>query len=125
MAAKFEIRSPKTGEFRWVLTSQGRTLATSEAYTRKVSCVNAIESVRKAAPTATLADMTAGPTTAPQKAARATGRALGKVAAKTKAVVAAPAKAPAKTPAKTAAKKPAKAPAKKAAATRKRTPRSS
>ncbi|MDQ1499751.1 MAG: hypothetical protein QOI86_3091, partial [Actinomycetota bacterium] len=27
MAAKFEIRSPKAGEFNWVLLSQGRTLA--------------------------------------------------------------------------------------------------
>ena len=54
MAAKFEIRQPKAGEFRWVLVSQGRTLATSESYTRKVSAEKAIESLRKAAASATV-----------------------------------------------------------------------
>ena len=58
MAAKFEVRQPKAGEFRWVLTSQGRTLATSEAYGRRVSAVKAIESLRKAAATATVDDTT-------------------------------------------------------------------
>jgi uncharacterized protein YegP (UPF0339 family) len=88
MAAKFEILQPKPGEFRWVLTNQGRVLARSGAYTRKVSCVNAIESFRKAAPTATIDDTTtakttkpASATTASAKAARVTGRAVGKAAA--------------------------------------------
>jgi len=53
MAAKFEIKSSKAGEFNWVLTSQGRTLATGESYTRKASAEKAIDSLRKAAGTAT------------------------------------------------------------------------
>jgi uncharacterized protein YegP (UPF0339 family) len=87
MAAKFEITQPKPGEFRWVLTSQGRVLAKSDAYTRKVSCVNAMESFRKAAPTADIVDTTAKtvklapPRTTTGKAARKTGRAVGKAAA--------------------------------------------
>ena len=84
MAAKFEIVQPQTGEFRWVLTSQGRVLAKSDPYTRKVSCVNAMESFRKAAPTADIVDHTARPKvpqTIPAKAARATGRVVGKAAA--------------------------------------------
>ncbi len=99
MTAKFEILQPKPGEFRWVLTSQGRVLARSDTYTRKASCVNAMESFRKAAPTATLDDKTvaavlkgAGPKRsaakpAPAKAARATGRVVGKAAAKVKHLV--------------------------------------
>jgi len=71
MAAKFEIRSSKTGEFNWVLTSQGRTLATGESYTRKASAEKAIESLRSAAGTATVADLTLPPAkTAPAKAAK-------------------------------------------------------
>jgi uncharacterized protein YegP (UPF0339 family) len=85
MAAKFEIVQPRAGEFRWVLTSQGRVLAKSDAYTRRVSCVNAMESFRKAAPTADIVDHTARPAQAaqsvPAKAARVTGRVVGKAAA--------------------------------------------
>jgi uncharacterized protein YegP (UPF0339 family) len=70
MAAKFEIRSAKAGEFNWVLTSQGRTLATGESYTRKGSAEKAIDSLRKAASTATVADLTLPPAkTAPGTAA--------------------------------------------------------
>ena len=58
MAAKFEIRSPKAGQFRWVLTSQGRTLATGETYSRRVSAEKAIDSLHKAAATATIDDTT-------------------------------------------------------------------
>jgi uncharacterized protein YegP (UPF0339 family) len=61
MAAKFEVRKNGTGEFRFVLVSQGRVLATSEPYGRKVSCLNAIESLRKAAGTAPVADNTIPP----------------------------------------------------------------
>ena len=87
MAAKFEITQPKPGEFRWVLTSQGRVLAKSDPYTRKVSCVNAMESFRKAAPSAEILDTTArpakaaAPKTVPGKVARTTGRVVGKAAA--------------------------------------------
>jgi uncharacterized protein YegP (UPF0339 family) len=93
MAARYEILQPRAGEFRWVLTNQGRVLARSEAYTRRVSCTNAIESFRKAVPTADVHDATAGtvklapPATVPGKAARVTGRVVGKVAAKAKQVV--------------------------------------
>ena len=94
MAAKFEILQSKAGEFRWVLTSQGRVLAKSDAYTRKVSCLTAMEAFRKAVPTATVVDTTAKPakasaakgrrTTKPvsARAARTTGRVVGKAAAK-------------------------------------------
>src|SRR3954453_21690177 len=87
MAAKFEITQPKPGEFRWVLTSQGRVLAKSDAYSRKVSCVNAMESFRKAAPTAAVVDTAAKSVklaparTTTGRAARKTGRAVGKAAA--------------------------------------------
>jgi uncharacterized protein YegP (UPF0339 family) len=87
MAAKFEIQQPKPGQFKWVLTSQGRVLAESDTYTRKVSCVNALESFRKAAPTAAVVDHTvkpakaAAPTSTPGKVARKTGRVVGKAAA--------------------------------------------
>lgn len=88
MVAKFEIQQPNPGEFRWVLTSQGRVLARSDAYTRKVSCVNAMESFRKAAPGAEIIDHTArpakadaAPKTVSGKVARTTGRVVGKAAA--------------------------------------------
>ena len=96
MAAKFEIFQPKPGEFRWVLTSQGRVLARSDTYTRKASCVNAMESFREAAPTAVVDDRTVAPAKggaargdkpATAKAARATGRVVGKAAAKVKELV--------------------------------------
>ena len=58
MAANFEILQPRPGEFRWVLMSQGRVLARSEAYTRRVSCQNAIESFRQAAVAAVVDDQT-------------------------------------------------------------------
>jgi len=88
VAAKFEIRQPKAGEFRWVLVSQGRTLATSESYTRKVSAEKAIESLRKAAATATVNDTTAKPAKK-VAAAKTTVKRAAKTVAKT---VAAPAK---------------------------------
>src|SRR6185295_17286403 len=90
MAAKFEVSSSKGG-FKWILTSQGRTLAHSEPYSRKASCMNAIDSLRKAAATATVSDGTVASTSpaaakpaAAKKAAprKATAR---KAAAKTAA----------------------------------------
>lgn len=83
MAAKFEIRSPKAGQFRWVLTSQGRTLATGETYSRRVSAEKAIDSLQAAAATATIHDTTIkarpGKSTA---AARDSRRPAGKTAPK-------------------------------------------
>jgi uncharacterized protein YegP (UPF0339 family) len=104
MAAKFEVSSNGRGGFKWILTSQGRTLAHSEPYSRKASCLNAIESLRKAAATATVSDDTVG----------STGSATAKSGAARKA---APRKG-------TARKSTAKAaPARKAGATRKAAPR--
>jgi uncharacterized protein YegP (UPF0339 family) len=87
MAAKFEIIQPKAGEFRWVLTNQARILAKSEAYTRRASCLKAMESFRAAVPTADIVDATtkdvkfAPPATVPGRAARTSGRVVGKAAA--------------------------------------------
>jgi uncharacterized protein YegP (UPF0339 family) len=84
MAAKFEIRSPKAGEYRWVLVSQGRTLATSPAYSRRGAAEKAIDSFRMAAIAAPVNDTTVPAAKATtRKAARATGRTLGQAAAKT------------------------------------------
>jgi uncharacterized protein YegP (UPF0339 family) len=88
MAAKFEIRQSKAGEFRWALTSQGRVLAKSDSYAGKAACLRAMESFRKAAPTATVVDHTVrpakavSPKPAPARVARTTGRVVGKAAAK-------------------------------------------
>jgi uncharacterized protein YegP (UPF0339 family) len=99
MAAKFEIRSPKSGQFRWVLTSQGRTLATGETYARRALAEKAMNSFRMTATAAPVIDTTVrAAKPAVTKAARAGGRAVGKAAATTKRT------------AKTAAKKTAKAP---------------
>ena len=81
MAAKFEISSPKAGQFNWVLKSQGRTLATGESYSRRVSAEKAIESLRKAAATAAVSDLTAKPAkAAPAKAAARAAKATAKTA---------------------------------------------
>lgn len=50
---KFEIYLDKAGEFRFRLkASNGQAILASEGYTRKSSCQNGIESVRKNAPDA-------------------------------------------------------------------------
>ena len=88
MAAKFEIIQATAGEFRWVLTNQGRVLAKSESYSRRASCLKAMESFRAAVPTADIVDTTtkdvkfAPPATVPGRAARTGGRVVGKAAAK-------------------------------------------
>ncbi|HYH50248.1 MAG TPA: DUF1508 domain-containing protein [Acidimicrobiia bacterium] len=83
MAAKFEIQSPKAGEFRWVLVSQGRTLATSPAYTSKAAAQNGMASFRTAAGNAPLIDTTLRAARTPAgKAARTTGRAVGRAVVK-------------------------------------------
>ena len=138
MAAKFEIRSPKAGEFRWVLVSQGRTLATSPAYARRALAQKSIDSFRIAAIAAPVDDLTLAPAkTAPGKVARVAGRVAAKAVVKAGTAVAKAEQAAAKTPraAKSTAKRAARtvetatkkaveavkpAPAKKAAAPRKR-----
>jgi uncharacterized protein YegP (UPF0339 family) len=138
VAAKFEIRSPKAGEFRWVLVNQGRTLATSPAYSRRALAEKSIDSFRMAAIAAPVADLTLAPAkTVPGKVARVAGRLAAKAVVKGARAVekvektAAEAPAAARSTAKRAAKKvetatkaakPAQ-PAAKRAAPRKRTPR--
>lgn len=85
MAAKFEVVQSGSG-YRWVLTSQGRTLATSEAFSRKGLAEKAIVSFRMAAVNAPVIDTTLpAAETTPGKLARATGRALGKAVKKVRA----------------------------------------
>ena len=51
MAGKFEIYQDKSGQFRFRLKAgNGGTILASEAYKRKPSALNGIESVRKNAP---------------------------------------------------------------------------
>ena len=52
---KFQIYLDKAGEYRFrLLASNGQNIAASEGYSRKDSCLNGIESVRKNAPGAPL-----------------------------------------------------------------------
>ena len=78
MAAKFEVVQSGSG-YRWVLKSQGRTVAIGATYQRRALAEKAIASFRMAAIAAPVDDQT--PTRgkpAPAKAARAAGRAVGK-----------------------------------------------
>ena len=48
MAGKFEIYKDKAGEFRFRLkASNGQNILGSEGYSKKASCMNGVESVRK------------------------------------------------------------------------------
>lgn len=50
---KFEVYTDKAGEYRFRLTAtNGQTIAASEGYKAKASCLNGIESVKKNAPEA-------------------------------------------------------------------------
>ncbi len=50
---KFEVYTDKAGEYRFRLTAtNGQTIAASEGYKAKASCLNGIESVKKNAPDA-------------------------------------------------------------------------
>jgi uncharacterized protein YegP (UPF0339 family) len=80
--AKFEIR-PVNGGWTWVVTSQGRTLASGETYARRAQAEKAVVSFRTAAVNAPVIDTTIpAAKTATGKAARATGRVLGKAVVK-------------------------------------------
>jgi uncharacterized protein YegP (UPF0339 family) len=82
MAAKFEV-VPSGSGYRWVLKSQGRTLATSESYSRRALAEKAITSFRMAAVNAPVVDTT--PTrakTTTGKVARVTGRTVAKAVVK-------------------------------------------
>jgi hypothetical protein len=57
MAGKFELYTDKAGKFRFNLKAgNGQVIASSEAYESKKAALNGIESVRKNAPDAKLAD---------------------------------------------------------------------
>ena len=60
MAHKFEIHKDKKGEFRVRFKYNSETMLASEGYASKSSAMNAIESVRKNAPGATLEDNSCG-----------------------------------------------------------------
>ncbi len=48
MAGKFEVYKDKAGEFRFRLkASNGQNILGSEGYSKKASCMNGIESVKK------------------------------------------------------------------------------
>lgn len=54
---KFEVYTDKAGEYRFRLTARnGKTIAVSEGYKAKNSCMNGIESVRKNAADAIIVD---------------------------------------------------------------------
>jgi uncharacterized protein YegP (UPF0339 family) len=79
MAAKFEIQSPKAGQYQWVLVSQGRVLATSAPYNRRALCEKSIVPFRMAAVNAPVNDMTQPAVgSATRKVARVAGRAVAK-----------------------------------------------
>lgn len=79
MAATFEIRSPKAGKYVWVLTDQGRILATSVEYNRRSLAEQAIVPFRMAAVNAPVVDATEPAVSdAAAKVVRATGRVLAK-----------------------------------------------
>ena len=57
MAGKFEVFTDKAGKFRFNLKAgNGQVIASSEAYESKKAALNGIESVRKNAPDAKVAD---------------------------------------------------------------------
>ena len=60
MAAKYVIKKGTTGKFRFnLLSTNGKVIATSEAYETKRACLAGIESVRKHAARAVVDDTTA------------------------------------------------------------------
>jgi uncharacterized protein YegP (UPF0339 family) len=61
MAAKYLIKKGSTGKFRFnLLSTNGKVIATSQAYETKRACLAGIESVRKHAAKAAVDDQTAG-----------------------------------------------------------------
>ena len=59
MAGKFVLKQGSSGKYHFNLVAgNGQVIATSEAYERKVSALNGIESVKTNAPGAALDDQT-------------------------------------------------------------------
>lgn len=54
---KFEVYTDKSGQFRFRLkAANGQVIAVSEGYAAKANCLNGVESVRKNAPEAEIAE---------------------------------------------------------------------
>ncbi len=57
-AGSFEVFADAKGEYRFRLkAANGETVAVSEGYQKKASCLNGVESVRKNAPAAALKEL--------------------------------------------------------------------
>ena len=58
IAAKFEVYKDKKGEFRFrLVAANGQTIATSQGYKSKASCLKGVESVKKNAPKTDIFEM--------------------------------------------------------------------
>ena len=63
MAGKFVLKKSSSGKYHFnLVASNGQVIATSEAYERKASALNGIESVKKNAPDAEVDDQSRGVT---------------------------------------------------------------
>ena len=79
MPAKFVVKKGTTGKFRFnLLSTNGKVIATSETYETKRACLAGIESVRKNAPNATIADQSERPRASRTQGRSANGRARRK-----------------------------------------------
>ena len=59
MAGKFVLKTGSSGKYHFnLVATNGQVIATSEAYERKASALNGIESVKKNAPDAEIDDQT-------------------------------------------------------------------
>ena len=59
MAGKFVLKKGSTGKYHFnLVASNGQVIATSEAYERKESALNGIDSVKRNAPDAEVDDQT-------------------------------------------------------------------
>ena len=103
MPAKIQVKKQAAGGFQFVLVGQnGKTIATSELYASKASCMNGVKAMQRAATSAQVEDQTTKewlPRQAPPvaKAARKVGKAVGKAKAKVEEAVAPP-PAPSRSP---------------------------
>ncbi len=72
MPGKFIVKKGTTGKFRFsLLSTNGRVVATSEAYNTKAACLNGIKAVRTLAGDAVLEDQTTREWAAEQAAKKA------------------------------------------------------
>ena len=80
---KFVLDKGRTGKFRFnLLSTNGRVIATSEAYETKAAALKGIASVQKMAADARLIDNTVAAAAAPKKATKKAAAAPKKAAAK-------------------------------------------